>query len=444
MSTAHDPQRLDQQNSDRWRLRDVGRAYFILCVCCAAGVGTLFVSLQFSVVGSGRFMSAYLVAFAFCLSLSLGALFFLITQHLCRAGWSVLIRRPAEVFAANLPVVALMFIPIASSVLSGQGDLYSWARADSRGSQTTVIRASENSSATAGSETSHLQDAQVALGPEKRAILNPPFFIGRWFVFLALWSGMGVFYWWNSVCQDRDRDIMRTARMERFAGPAALLFGLSVTWAAFDLLMSLNPKWQSTMFGVYYFAGTVVGGLSLITLATIWLRGRGQLPMAVGTEHYLDLGRLMFGFVFFWGYIAFSQYMLLWYANIPSELTWLRDRGATTAVGESNDWSWLILFLLFGHLLIPFAGLMSRHIKKRPGLLVAWAVWLLVCHYLDLVWIVLPELGPQFRLGLIELGIMLTLGSIFLITAVSLASLNSLLPIGDPRISESLHHESAY
>jgi hypothetical protein len=168
------------------------------------------------------------------------------------------------------------------------------------------------------------------------------------------------------------------------------------------------------------------------------------LPSGVGTEHYMDYGRLMFGFVFFWGYIAFSQYMLLWYANVPVELTWLRDRGATTAAGQTNAWSWVLLFLLFGHFLVPFAGLMSRHIKKRPGVLAAWAGWLLLVHFVDLAWIVLPQAGPNFGIGPLEIGIAATLISVFLLSALGVAGLHALVPLGDPRLAESMRHESAY
>jgi hypothetical protein len=275
-------------------------------------------------------------------------------------------------------------------------------------------------------------------------MLHPAFFLARCAIYLAIWTGLAFFFWNHSVRQDRDGLAARTVRMEWIAAPAALLFGVSVTWAAFDLLMSLNPRWQSTMFGVYFFAGSVVGGLSLITLTTVWLRQRDQLPKSVGTDHFMDLGRLMFGFVFFWAYIAFSQYMLLWYANVPAELTWLHTRGASTAAGEGNSWSWLLLFLLVGHFLLPFAGLMSRHIKQRPRLLAIWASWLLVVHFLDLYWVVMPELGPTIQVGLVELGAPLLLISIYLATAILLARTSSLVPIGDPRLSESLRHESAY
>lgn len=427
-----------------WRLRNVGRLLAGLMICGGVGLAAVLIGTSIGSAGSRRFLLAYLVAFAFYLSLSLGALFFLIVQHLSRAGWSILVRRPAEILAANFPVVGLMFVPIAVSVLSGNAELYPWAGHAQHVPMATPVADGHESSGPAVDRLTESENGNSELGPEKRAVLNPPFFVARWVLFLGLWSAMGIFFWRNSVQQDLDRAVERTARMERWAAPFAVLFGLSVTWAAFDLLMSLNPHWQSTMFGVYFFAGSVVGALALMILATIWLRQRGQLPAHVGSEHYLDFGRLLFGFVFFWGYIAFSQYMLLWYANIPLELTWLRDRGAATGVGQGNDWSWLLLFLLFGHLFIPFAGLMSRHIKRHPRRLAAWAIWLLICHFVDLVWIVLPEAGPRIQFGLVELGLVAVLGSVFLFAALLIARMHSLVPLGDPRIAESLQHESAY
>jgi hypothetical protein len=427
-------------SSDRWRLHGFGRLQATVSLCGLSGVGLAGLGIALTSFDQRRFWLAYLVAFAFCLSLSLGSLFFLIVQHLCRSSWSVAVRRPAEVFAASVLIVALMFVPIGWSVASGRGDLYSWL-AQAGGD---AASAAHGANPTAHSGEAAAATLHAGLSPAKQWLLQPAFFLGRWIAFFTIWIGLSLFFWRTSVRQDRDGMPSRTIRMERWAATGALLFAVSVTWAAFDLLMSLNPHWQSTMFGVYFFAGSVVSSLSLLAIVTVWLRNRGELPSPVGTEHYLDLGRLMFGFVFFWGYIAFSQYMVLWYANIPLELTWLADRGATTTSGQSNGWTWLIVFLLFGHLLIPFAGLLSRHVKKRPALLATWGAWLLVMHYLDLAWIVLPEGGSNFRIGLIELGMGCALVSLFLWVALLLARPNALFPIGDPRLSASLGHESAY
>jgi hypothetical protein len=409
--------------------------------------------------GHRRFMLAYLVAFSFVLSLSLGAMFFVLIQHLTRAGWSVLVRRPAEILSANMLVVAMLFIPIALSVIGGRGAIYPWAQPDSAAvvhehvpvpllidDEAAPPAAAETATAatTAAEHMRHPHQQLDAFTLKKRPYLNTPFFLVRWILMLAILSGIGWFFWRNSLRQDRTGDPRHTLRMEAAAGPLALVYGLCIMFAAFDLLMSLNPHWYSTIFGIYYFSGAVVGGLAVLVIAVAALRSSQLLPKAVGEEHFLDLGRLLFAFVFFWGYIAFSQYMLLWYANMPEMTAWLRMRGASTVAGDFNAWSYVILVLLFGHFLIPFVGLMSRHAKRRPILLAAWAGWLLLMHYVDLLWLVMPEFTSALTFGAIELGLLTGLCSIYIIGALRLAGGHSLSPVRDPRLPESVAHEPAY
>ena len=393
------------------------RPLVMLLIAAGVGAAAVVAHAARSDHGYRRFMLAYLVAFAFILSLSLGGLFFVFIQHLTHAGWSVLIRRFAETLAANMPIVAVLFVPIAVSILFGHGEVYPWAGH--------------------GGEAGHAAN-------NKAAYLNPTFFVARWAAFLAIWSVMALFFWRHSTRQDADGDHHHTIKMERIAAPAAIILGLTLTLGAFDLLMSLDPHWYSTMFGVYYFIGGVVGALAAIILLVLGLQRAGMLTRAIGQAHYLDLGRLLFAFMFFWAYIAFSQYMLLWYANMPETTGWLRTRGISTAHGDANAWSWVAIVLLFGHFLIPFAVLMSRHVKARPGLLALAAGWMLVMHYLDLAWIVMPELGQDLYLGMVEWGTMLAVAAVYLIAIFRRLSRHSLVPLGDPRIPESAAHESVY
>ena len=223
-----------------------------------------------------------------------------------------------------------------------------------------------------------------------------------------------------------------------------VLLVFTLTFAAKDLLVTLNPHWYSTIFGIYYFSGAIVGALSVLVIAIVLLRRAGLVPRETGEEHFLDLGRLLFAFVFFWGYIAFSQYMLLWYANVPEMTAWLRIRGATTVPEDVNAWSIIALVLLVGHFLVPFCMLMTRHSKRRPLLLAIVAAWLVVMHYVDLAWVVLPELGPSLALGGIEVGLMLTVGCIYVLAAWRVAAGHRLVPPRDPRLSESVLHEPLY
>jgi hypothetical protein len=186
--------------------------------------------------------------------------------------------------------------------------------------------------------------------------------------------------------------------MERVGGPAILLLAVTVTLASFDWLMSLDPQWYSTIFGLYFYSGGVVGALAAVILISVGLQRSGRLA-AVHVEHYHDLGKLLFAAVVFWAYMAFSQYLLIWYANIPEETQWYRLR-------LEGGWGIVALVLVFGHLLIPFFGLLSRHAKRNKTVLAFWAAWLLVVHWVDVYWLVMPALqSEEFPLGLVDVPV---------------------------------------
>ncbi len=451
------------------------------------GVLLIVASVSLYSGGSRRVMLAYLVAFAFILSLSLGSLFLVLIQHLMRASWGVLVRRPAEIFSLNTITVAILFLPIAWSVTTGSGQLYPWAKSDSTVSPThpevtpVTIRpvASEkedvgNLKQDAHSVADHVQSAEhetpaheSATSPElhnaqavsdslyvhqtvdsltrsKQNWLNPAAYLLRNVLFFAVWISIASFYFRRSRHLDLVGGDGDTRRMEWWAGISVFAFGMTLTYAAFDMLMSLDPHWYSTIFGVYFFAGCAVGGLSTNLLTLLLLERFKLLPPLVSEEHRRDLGRLLFAFVFFWGYIAFSQYMLLWYANVPETTRWFVIRGASMADGYTNSWGYLLVFLLLGHFIFPFLGIMSRHVKSNQTAMVFWTVWLLVMHYLDLVWLVMPELGSHLTLGLPELATLLFVVCVYLLGASLIATRTSLIPTGDPRLNASLAVTEAY
>jgi hypothetical protein len=356
------------------------------------------------------FFHAYLVSFSFYLSISLGALFFVVLHHACRAGWSVSVRRVSEVLAANTLLMAVLFLPILIPVLLGSTALYEWCDPE-------VVRGD------------HVLEG-------KQSYLNLPFFALRAVVYFGVWGGLTWYFWRRSLEQDKSGDVGLTLKMERLSYPAILLFALTITFAAFDWLMSLTPHWYSTIYGVYYFSGAVVGFLAIVILALIGLQATGRLASTVTAEHYQELGKLLFGFIIFWGYIAFSQYMLIWYANIPEETTWYLPR-------QQGSWAAVSLILLFGHLLIPFFGLMSREVKRRKALLGFWAAWLLVVHWLDVQYLVMPHVKPDgVPLGLIDLCCVVGIGLLYAAGALWFAGDRSLIPMRDPRLGESLGFEN--
>ena len=465
----HPPQ-IDIEQLAGWRLKSTGRLTSVLWTLVIGGIVAATINSQFVEEPGQRLMRAWLVAFAFVLSISLGMMFFVVVTHLTRAGWPVVVRRFAEIFCLNLIVVGLMFIPIAWSVWQGDGLVYPWSRRDAGAEHRSVARLTSpneiaqptrlsNDAPTAPRMTNVAWRSSDMVGRVEGAVeesheqghhqvdkswLRSKRFLITWAVLFAIWIGLGTFYYRNSVAQDRSGDPRLTMRMEGFAGPAAILFAFSLTCGAFDLLMSLQPDWYSTMFGVYYFAGCAVGGIAALLLIVLLLRASGLVPDAFSEEVQRDLGRLQFAFVFFWGYIAFSQYMLLWYANMPETTSWLVRRGMSTADGYQNSWGWLAIVLLLGHLLIPFAGIMSRHVKSNSRAMIFWTSWLLIMHYLDLYWIVIPTSQPTLAISFVELGTAAALISIYLLSAIWIARRTNLFAVGDPRMPDSLSGHALY
>ncbi|MGE5235255.1 MAG: quinol:cytochrome C oxidoreductase [Acidobacteriota bacterium] len=357
--------------------------------------------------GGRSFFFAYLLNFAYVLSLALGALFFVILHHLTRAGWSVVVRRLGEAVAMTLPFMVLLFVPI----LLGLHQLYHWTHAD-------LV-------------------AQDAILRGKTPYLNLPFFLLRWAAYFGIWILLTRFFVRRSLDQDGSGDVELTLQMERRAALSMVLFAITLTFASIDLLMTLDPHWYSTIFGVYYFSGAVVGFFALLALLTYWTQRAGFLRHAITIEHYHDLGKLLFAFVVFWAYIAFSQYMLYWYANMPEETEWFFRR-------QNHGWGWVGLAIVFGHFLVPFVALLSRTPKRQPRLLVVAAVWMLAMHWIDLYWLVMPELRPTSPWpGAMDLLLLVALGALSLGFGVWRVRRRSLIPERDPRLRESLTFENA-
>jgi hypothetical protein len=356
-----------------------------------------------------RVSLAYLLSLLFFLSISLGGLFFVAVQHLTRAGWSVVVRRMAELLAGNLVLLAALALVVVVPALAGSGVLYEWA------------------------DQAHAHaDAVIAA---KQGYLNGPFFALRAAVYFGLWIVLARWYLGRSTAQDVSGDAELTSRMEKRSAPAMLLFALTATFAAFDFVMSLDPHWYSTIFGVYVFAGSVMAFCATLALTMMLTQASGRLRDVLTVEHYHDVGKLLFAFVFFWGYIAFSQFMLIWYANIPEETRWYRVR-------FDGGWLTLSLALLFGHFLVPFVGLLPRGAKRRKSLLAFWAVLLLVMHYVDLLWLIGPTAGGGVSFGIIEVLCLAGVGGLYVAGFFVLARSRSLIPLRDPRLGESVAFEN--
>ena len=353
-----------------------------------------------------QFFFSWLVSFLFFLSLTLGALFFVLIQYAVQGGWGIVLRRIGETVFATLPVMAALFLP----VLLGLHDLYLW----------TVPGAAEHD----------------ALLRWKAPYLNVPFFLIRAALYFGAWSFIALLYYRGSSGQDVTGDPGVSARLRRLAGPAIIVLALTQTFASIDWIMSLTPHWYSTIFGVYFFAGSFVGFIALLSVVVVAMRQAGLLDTVITVEHLHDIGKLLFAFTAFWAYIAFSQYFLIWYANLPEETIWFKAR-------IEGSWLRVSLLLLAGHFVAPFFFLMGRAVKRKGATLAVGGAWLLGMHFVDLYWQVMPTLHPEgFRPSLLDVAALLAVGGCFVAAASWLLRRQALVPLRDPRLAESLAFEN--
>jgi hypothetical protein len=360
--------------------------------------------------GKVRFGFAWLWGFTFVWSVALGSLFFVALHHLAHSVWSVVVRRVAELLAAPMWLLGLLFVPVLLFALfNDQFHLFPWLNA-------------------AEVEHDHLLQG-------KAPYLNFTFWTIRAVFFFAIWIGFSRFFVGRSLAQDRGKGgAASTARMRTLAAPFMLLFAASSTFAGIDWLMSLEPHWFSTIFGVYLFAGMVLSSLAAITIITIWLMRSGRLGEGLITRHHLyNLGALQFVFACFWAYIAFSQYMLIWYANMPEETFYLAHR-------LHGGWLGVSVALALVRFVIPFMALLSQRAKMNTTILLWVSILMLGGQLLDLYWLIMPQAfqdGPA--LGWQELGPLLLMLGVWGLFAARFIKRHSPLATGDPLLEESRH-----
>ena len=398
----------------------------------AIGIGAAIMLSLGSDEGLKRFMFTYLTSFCFVLSISVGCLFFVTIMHLTRAGWSVTVRRVAELYAMCALGLGILFIPILATVISGSDMIYSWNQG---GWTMHDLTAAEK-----------VEFETVANRPPleqmKYQFLNQNFFTVRVIAYFLAWGGMAWFFLSNSLKQDKSGDKNLTSRMQAFSAPLMILFAVTVVFSSFDMEMSLSALWFSTMFPVYFFAGAFLSALCTILLTGLWLQKTGRVTDEITIDHYHDLGKLMQGFVIFWGYIAFSQFLLIWYANIPEETFWYNLRI------NQPGWMTLSILLLAGHLFIPFFLLMGRGLRRNRKMLAFSAIFILAMHWVDHYWLIMPQMNPEANLyTLTGMGIVIDLACMVGVIAVYIAMFcmiagnRSLVPLQDPRLGEALNHE---
>jgi len=348
-----------------------------------------------------QFQFSYLVAFAYFVSLSLGSMFYVMVQHLTGSAWSVTVRRLMETIMRTIPLALILFVPIAF----GTHFLYEWT---------------------------HAEAAHDPVLVKKIGYLNENWFIIRGFIVLGLWSLFSWRLYAASRAQDATGALKHTQIAERWSAPGLLVLFLSASLAAFDWVMSLDPHWWSTMFGVYFLAGGALAFIACLIAICLALRSAGYLTNSIKDEHYHDLGKWLFALTVFWAYVAFSQYMLIWYSNLPEEVVWFQRR----LVGGWYNWR---PFLIICHFFIPFFTLMPRSSKRNLKLLGFFAGYMMLMHYCDLYWLVMPVLhgkGPAFNW--LDPVAFVAVGSLYGLVFWSGLREKPLIPVGDPRLDQCL------
>jgi hypothetical protein len=354
-----------------------------------------------------RAWHAYVTAYFYFFVLAIGGLFFTGIHHLTNAGWSVNVRRFCEALTAFLPIAAVGALLL---VFAGH-HLYEW-----------------------------MDKAKVAADPllaDKAPYLNVKFFVIRVVFFFGAWLLYQSRLVGYSVRQDATGDEALTRKASTWSSHFMLFFALSFSFFSVDLIMSLQPHWYSTIFGVYCFGGLFQSTIALMILLIIYCIKKGLLNGYVDENHMHDLGKYLFAFTIFWAYIAYAQYMLIWYANLPEETIFYIPRVA-------GSWTWVSLSLLVFKFGVPFVALLSRRGKRNMNYLATIAVLILIMQYVDIYWMVYPNLSQDVIFGLPEILIFAGFAGAFLFTTFRFLNKNSIIPLKDPRIHESLHHHVVY
>jgi hypothetical protein len=378
-----------------------------------------------------RFMHAYVVGWSFIVSIAIGMLWLVLLHHLVRGRWATVVRRLAEAITGAFPVIFLAGLGFVIPLVAGYQDLYYWAHPDAK---------------------------NAALNPHlhhKLGWLSPGFFAVRYVIYAVVLTAIAAYFAKKSREQDESGDPKISSHLRAVSGPAMIVYSIVVCMLAFDVLMSIAPKWFSTIYGVGFWASGNIAAFSVLALLVLWVQRNGRLVHAINEEHYHDIGKWMFSFTFFWAYTAFSQFMLQWYGNMPEETHWYKYR-------MFGDWQWVSLAILICYWAFPFVFLMSRWTKRIVPALVFFAVWQIAFTWLNLYWNVMPSydwqvtfqentrlvqgplMGPishhHVGLSAVDFTVWIALIGVLLV-GIGRNLTGNLIPIKDPTLGMSLGHE---
>lgn len=349
-----------------------------------------------------QFFHAYLVGFIFWIGITLGSLALLMLQHLTGGVWGLVIRRVLEAGTRTLPLMVLLFVPI----IFGLKQIYPWT------------------SAAVMSQTAALQ--------QKAHYLNPSFFMTRAAIYFAFWSLLALLANWLSLEQDRTAEKKIRKRMQMVSGPGLGLLIVSITFASIDWVMSLEPAWSSTIYGLIFVASWSLSALAFTIITMSWLSRRSPMNAVVQRSHFHDWGNLLLTLVMLWTYFAFSQYLLIWSANLPEETTWYVAR-------KHDGWGVIALAIVILQFAFPFLTLLSRAAKKSSERLATLALLILIMRVLDVIWLIEPAFNQEhFHLSWMDVVAPIAIGGLWVATFAWQLQKRSLLAINDPQIEQAL------
>jgi hypothetical protein len=356
-------------------------------------------------LSKAQFFQSYLFGYLFWFGIAVGCFSVVALHHLVGGGWGFVIQRLLESGTRTLPLMALLFLPL----FFGMHDLYLWARPEAVAADKIL--------------------------QHKSPYLNVPFFWIRTLIYFSVWGLFAYLLNKWSHQQDRMADPAPTLKIQKFAGPGLVLYVLTMSFAAFDWVMSLEPHWFSTIFGVIFVVGQ---GLTTLAFAIIGLRlvaDREPISGVIATKHFHDLGNLMFAFILLWAYVSFSQFFIIWSGNLPEEITWYVHR-------IHGGWGVIAMLLVLFHFAVPFVLLLLRQVKQKAPVLVKVAAAMIVMRLIDLFWIVAPNFNEgKFGIHWMDVLAPIGIGGIWIAAFIWQLKNRALLPLNDPRLAKAFHHE---
>jgi hypothetical protein len=369
-------------------------------------VGVVFTLLL--VIGAffdrGQFFHAYLVGFIFWTGITLGSLALLMLQHLTSGQWGLVIRRVLEASTQTLPLMLILFVPI----IFGLNQIYPWTNK-------TFMH-----------ETAALQ--------QKARFLNPSFFILRSVLYFAFWSLLAVLLNWLSLEQDRTGQKRIRKRFQMISGPGLGLLIISITFAAIDWVMSLEPEWMSTIFGLIFVAAWSLSALAFTIVMMSWLSKRAPMDRVAQPRHFHDWGNLLLALVMLWTYFAFSQYLIIWSGNLAEETTWYVAR-------KHGGWGVIAIAIVILQFAFPFLTLLSRAAKKSSERLARLALLILIMRVLDVIWLIEPAFDrDHFHLSWMDIVAPIGIGGLWIAAFAWRLQTRALVPINDPQLELALEH----